>query len=288
MQRRSIVRYAGEYLSAPMIELVKCLSFSLGVSLVATWLLKLLRRRVRHGMEEGSQSLLANFVSFVATLFAFVLAFVIANLWGVYNQAGRVVRQEASGLRTIFQVSARFHSGERLQGLVRDYVHCVAVDEWPVMTKGEYSPKAERLKDSVWHEALDLIESGKNNPVLAKGVFDSLLQVNSARHERMGMLDSSIHPLLWVGLGITGSSTLVGFFFLGIKQKKAQLILDFLVLLCLSLNMYLMVALDKPFSGTGFTLSEKPFTTLDEQLTRELSSSSGKRLAPSPAMRSPE
>ena len=271
-----------------MIELVKCLSFSLGVSLVATWLLKLLRHRVRHGMEEGSQSLLANFVSFVATLFAFVLAFVIANLWGVYNQAGRVVRQEASGLRTVFQVSAQLHSGERLQALVRDYVHCVAVDEWPLMMEGEYSPKAERLKDGVWHEAIDLIESGTNNPVLTKGVFDSLVQVNSARHERMGMLDSSIHPLLWVGLGITGSSTLVAFFFLGIKQKKAQLILDFLMLLCFSLNLYLMVALDKPFSGTGFTLSKKPFTTLDEQLTSELSSSSSKRLAPPPALRSPE
>ena len=186
------------------------------------------------------------------------------------------------------QVSAQLHSGERLQVLVRDYVHCVSVDEWPVMMQGEYSPKAERLKDSVWHEALNLIESSKDNPALTKGAFDSLVQVNGARNERMGMLDSSIHPLLWVGLGITGSSTLVGFFFLGIKQKKVQLILDFLMLLCVSLNMYLMMALDKPFSGTGFTLSKKPFTTLEEQLTSELSSSSDKSLAPPPAMRSPE
>jgi hypothetical protein len=52
--------------------------------------------------------------------------------------------------------------------------------------------------------------------------------------------------------------------------------------------MYLMMALDKPFSGTGFTLSKKPFTTLEEQLTSELSSSSDKSLAPPPAMRSPE
>ena len=288
MRRRSIVRYAGKYLSAPMIELVKCLSFSLGVSLVATWLVKLLRHRVRHGMEEGSQSLLANFVSFVATLFAFVLAFVIANLWGVYNQAGRAVRQEASALRTIFQVSGQLHSGERLQGLVRDYVHCVAVDEWPLMMRGEYSPKAEQLKDSVWREALELIENGTNNSVLTRGAFDSLVLVNNARNERMGMLDSSIHPLLWVGLGITGSSTLVAFFFLGIKQKKAQLILDFLMLLCFSLNLYLTVALDKPFSGTGFTLSSRPFTMLDEQMTGELSSSSGKRLASPPVMRSAE
>jgi len=271
-----------------MIELLKCLSFSLGVSLVATWLVKLLRHRMRHGMEEGSQSLLANFVSFVATLFAFVLAFVIANLWGVYNQAGRAVRQEASALRTIFQVSGQLHSGERLQGLVRDYVHCVAVDEWPLMMRGEYSPKAEQLKDSVWREALELIENGTNNSVLTRGAFDSLVLVNNARNERMGMLDSSIHPLLWVGLGITGSSTLVAFFFLGIKQKKAQLILDFLMLLCFSLNLYLTVALDKPFSGTGFTLSSRPFTMLDEQMTGELSSSSGKRLASPPVMRSAE
>lgn len=271
-----------------MMEILKCLSFSLGVSVVAAWLMRLLRRRVRHGVEEGSQSLVANFVSFVATLFAFVLAFVIANLWGVYNQAERVVRQEASGLRTVFRVSAQLHSGERLQGLVRDYAHCVAVDEWPVMMRGEYSPKAERLKDSVWYEGINLIESGKNNPVLTKGVFDSLVQMNSARHERLGMLDSSIHPLLWLGLAITGSSTLVGFFFLGIKQKKAQFILDFLVLLCFTLNMYLMMALDEPFSGTGFTISKKPFATLDEQLTSELSYSSGKSLAPPPAMRSPE
>jgi hypothetical protein len=72
------------------------------------------------------------------------------------------------------------------------------------------------------------------------------------------------------------------------KLSTAQVVGELLLAESLSLNMYLMVALDKPFSGTGFTLSEKPFTTLDEQLTSELSSSSGKRLAPSPAMRSPE
>jgi hypothetical protein len=268
-----------------VIELAKCLSFSLGVSLAAAWLMKLLRHRLRHGMEEGTQSLVGNFVSFVATLFAFVLAFVIASLWGVYNEAEKVVRQEANGLRTICRVSAQLHSGERLQGLVRDYVHTVAVDEWPAMMRGEYSSKAEQLKDSVWNEALGLIECDKNNPVLTKGVLDSLVEMNSARRERLGMLDSSIHPLLWVGLGITGSSTLVGFFFLGVKQKRAQFILDFLVLLCFTLNMYLMMALDEPFSGTGFTLSKKPFTTLEEQLTTELSASSVKSLAPASATR---
>jgi hypothetical protein len=268
-----------------IIELAKCLLFSLGVSLVATWLMKLLRRRVRHGMQEGTQSLVGNFVSFTATLFAFVLAFVIADLWSVYNEAEKVVRQETNGLRTVFRVSAKLHSGERLQGLVRDYVHAVAADEWPAMMRGGRSLKAEQLKDGLWNEALGLVDCDNNNPVLTKEMLDSLVQANSARRERVGMLDSSIHPLLWVGLGITGFSTLVGFFFLGIKQQKAQFILDFLLLLCLSLNMYLMVALDEPFSGTGFTVSKRPFTMLEEQLTTELPASSGQSLAPAPAMR---
>jgi len=253
-----------------MIEFVKCLSFSLGTAFVATWLMKLLRHHFRHGMEEGTQSLVGNFVGFVATLFAFVLAFSIANLWGVYNEAEKIARQEADGLRTVFRVSVQLDSGEKLRGLVQDYVNSVAVDEWPAMMRGKSSPKTEQLKDGVWREALGLIESNKSNPVLAKGMFDGLVQMNSAREERLGMLHSSINPLLWIGLGITGSSTLVGFFFLGIKQRKAQFVLDFLVLLCFILNLYLMVALDEPFSGTGFTVSQQPFMNLAGHLAGEV------------------
>jgi uncharacterized membrane protein len=94
--------------------------------------------------------------------------------------------------------------------------------------------------------------------------------MNSARRERLGMLDGSIHPLLLVGLGITGFSTLAGFFFMGIKHKTVQFVVDFLVLLCITLNFYLVVSLDQPFSGTGFTLSNEAFATLADQMTTEL------------------
>jgi hypothetical protein len=269
-----------------MSEILKCLSLNLGISLLVAWLLNLLRRKVRHGIEESTQSLIGNAVSFVATLFAFLLGFVIVALWGIYNDAEKIVRVEANELRTIYRLSAHLQSGEKLQGLVRDYASSVATDEWPAMMQGTSSPKSDELKNSIWREALHLIDNDKNNPILAKETLDSLVRMNTARRERLDMLALSIHPLLLVGLAITGLSTVAGLFFLGIKHKRAQFIVDFLVLLCITLNMYLVVAVDQPFSGTGFTVSPKSFSTLADQMTTEITASANEKLAPSSSLQS--
>jgi len=221
-------------------------------------------------MDESTQSLVGNFASFVAMLFAFVLGFVIVNLWGTYNAADELVHKEANEVRTIYRLSAHLDSGEKLQGLLRDYARSVAIDEWPAMMQGKCSLESDQLKNTIWRETLNLVDNDKNSPILSKEALDSLVRMNSARRERLGMLDSSIHPLLLVGLGTTGLSTLAGFFFLGIKHKKAQFVVDFLVLLCISLNLYLVVSLDQPFSGTGFTLPNDAFATLADQMTTEL------------------
>jgi hypothetical protein len=258
-----------------MSEILKCLGLSLGLSIVGAGVFALLRRNLRHGLSESEQSLVGSGASFAATFFAFLLGFVIVGLWGTYSSAEKLVREETNELRTLDRLAANMRPGQKLQDLIRDYADSVATDEWPAMMQGKFSPRSDELKNSIWNETLSLIQSDKNSPLLGKEALDSLVRMNNARRERLSMLTSSVHPLLLVGLTVTGLSTLVGRFFLGIRRPRIQFLVDFLVLFCITVAMYLVVAVDEPFSGTGFTVSDKHFTALANQITTELPSAPG-------------
>ena len=59
--------------------------------------------------------------------------------------------------------------------------------------------------------------------------------------------------------------TLLGLFLLGSRVWKVQFLVDFMVIASVAISHYLLVALDDPFSGSGFFVKSDPFAELVER-----------------------
>ncbi|MFA6028298.1 MAG: DUF4239 domain-containing protein [Elusimicrobiota bacterium] len=252
-------------LSLLLAHLLPSLAAALGLAL----LLGALRRALKPALEEGAQALVGISVAFVSMIFAFILGFTLVNLWGNYAAAESVVQEEANEVRAIYRVAGFMPGGERLHALLKDYAGSIAKDEWPAMRRGEASPESDRLKNEVWRETLSLVSKGRGSAVMSSEVLDCLVRMNHARRKRLSMTESALHPLLLLALAVTGTSTFIGLLLVGVKNRRVQFLVDTLVALCIALNVNLLLSLDRPFSGTGFTVSNDAFSTLADRMNAD-------------------
>lgn len=249
-----------------MTEVAKCFGISASVSVVGALLMRELRGTLGLAQDEESTATIGAFVSFVATLFTFVLGFTIVNLWTFFNDANRLVLHEATSLRTVYRLAQTMPGGERLCVTLHDYTERVATGEWVAMTGGKMDPHADGLKDAVWVEALALVNDSRQNSTMAASLLGSLVQMNEDRRQRGAMLESKLHPLLRLTLAASALLTIAGFLFLGIKNRRAQFVIDSTMLGVIALNLYLLLALNNPFNGAGFSVPNEAFAALSSRI----------------------
>lgn len=224
------------------------------------------RRRVRCELDERSASAVGTVVSFVASLFAFVLGLTVVNLWSRYNEADHLVDQEATRVGMMYDLVAGLPRADKLRQALVTYAKSVAEDEWPAMAHGIMHAPSERLKNEVIAEAMALARHDPDAAVIAQSLVDNAITMNRDRHEREDLLSTSLHPLILVALGASGGFTLIGFFFITITNRRVQFLVDFTMIGTIVLNFYLLQALDHPLNGTGFSVSNEAFAKLHERI----------------------
>ncbi len=221
---------------------------------------------IQNKTQHIDQTLLGIAIGFVATIFSFLLGFVIVNLWEGYSEAERNTFIEATELRTIYRVAEGLTHGEKLQNIVKDYTQSVVKDEWIKMQAGDISPQADHYKNLLWKTALKLAKEHNGDEVLTSKILDAVIKFNDARRERIASLDSSLHPLLLYSLIATASFTIICFCFVETKKSRLHFLFDLFLVFCVVFNFYLIHSIDSPFSGKGISVTPAAFTHLSEQL----------------------
>ncbi|MES2308179.1 MAG: hypothetical protein V4507_04905 [Verrucomicrobiota bacterium] len=249
-----------------MNEVVKCILFSIGISLIFTLVSQFLRVFLKHELNEEQRGFLSSIIGFVSTLFAFVLGFLIVNLWTTYNGAESIVQKEVNSLRGIYRLVSELPDSEKVVQSIHSYLESLSHDEWPAMQQGHFSPKTDAFKDQLWHACIQKTLLPSSSPIISGKILDSLMEFNNARRERIALLESELHPLLVTALMITGGLTWIGFVILGSGRRRFLFFTDFVFSACIAINIYLLLALDKPFSGKGFTISDSEFVELAERV----------------------
>jgi hypothetical protein len=238
------------------------------------------KHKVCRPLENGQQSILGIATRFVATLFAFILGFTVAILWKDYREADKRVVNEATELRIICSLSRAVEQSQTLRDRVLAYTQAVIEEEWPAMTKGQTSPKADQARNRLWVESLALAKKYPQQKSFTEAILKALVQFDHDRRERMALLEKSVHPLIYYTLILSGISTIICFTFLSVRRTQLQYLLDAIIVSAVVFNIYLVSAIDLPFSGTGITVSPKPFLNLQQQLAAEI-----REAEPAPAER---
>jgi hypothetical protein len=188
----------------------------------------------------------------VGVIYAVVLAMVVVELWGTFDDAKFGTYTESNALIELHSYAQSLPQPAcgQLSGMTRAYTETVINEEWPMLGRLQVS-------ETAWHQEMGLraaVEAQQPQTSADQSRYQAALQaastLGSARRERVNETTHGIPSLLWVAL-IIGSVVTVGFAFMfGMRNLVAHIAVVFCLALLEGSLLLLIFELNYPFAGT--------------------------------------
>jgi len=188
----------------------------------------------------------------VGVLYAVLMAFAVIVVWEKFAIAEIDVGREAGAAATIYRLVDGIE-GEAGRALHRDltaYLLAAVDDDWPAMERGHGSEAATRALDNIYAATLTYRPTDQRGMVVFSEILQQLNAITEARRARLVKASGVVPDVIWVVLCF-GAIVTVGFtFFFGAANVRAQSIMTGGVALLIFCGMFVIIAIDHPFSGT--------------------------------------
>jgi uncharacterized protein DUF4239 len=185
-------------------------------------------------------------------VFALIIGFLAAGVWGDSDKARDAVSSEASALRSVVLLSDQLPppTAKRLRGLVRQQIETAVRGEWPAMARQEADLAAIPAPLA---QAQDLALSFKPSTAGAvdaqRELVSSLQQAFEARRQRIIVSDARVNAVKWVGLLALALVMLVGIACVHAGNRRTALLAMSLFAAAVAVVVVMLVAQDEPFTG---------------------------------------
>lgn len=155
-------------------------------------------------------SLSPQLVATIGLLFGLYMAFFANDIWSIRDRAQTMILQEADGLRGILSVAEALptETGGPLAAAVRAYAEA-AVQEWPLLARGEISVAARDLLRRLNQIALGEPLVSRLSFGLQTMLASHLAKAQSARYQRLALSRQRGDPLKWFAVACLGTLTLL-------------------------------------------------------------------------------
>jgi hypothetical protein len=193
----------------------------------------------------------AGVFAFLGTAFAVVLAFVVLEAFGSFNDAKAGAETEATAVVEMSRSSEFFKTDRtRIGGRLICYARAVIDDEWPAMKEGDRSPVVQEWVESLGQAFRQVVVHTPTEEV----AFLQLLEQDGNRVEaRRARLSESIRVVpapVWFILGL-GALLTIGFALLFADRREGFLVQGVLIAsVCglVSAGLLLVWFLDHPYA----------------------------------------
>src|SRR5687767_8710027 len=183
--------------------------------------------------------------------YAVLLAFVVIAVWQDYEAAQTNVESEAHELAGIYFLASRLPEPERtrIQDLAQAYARDVVEEEWPMMERGQTSPRADSLLRQLTLELLEFDPHTEGEQVLYESGLRQLHDAADARRSRLLEVREGIPDLLWVVLVVGGVITVSFTYLFGLKSNLAHALMVAALTLVICGILFTIGQFNNPFSG---------------------------------------
>jgi hypothetical protein len=219
--------------------------------LVAVVGLLVVQRLVPSDRREGQNDVAGFFYAVLGVAYAVLLAFVVIAVWQDYETAQTNVESEAHELAGVYFLASRLPEPQRtrLQDLARTYARIVVEEEWPMMERGQTSPRADSLVSQLRSKILGFDPRTKGEQVLYESGLSQLHDAADARRSRLLEVREGIPRLLWVVLVLGGVITVSFTYLFGLKSNLAHALMVAALTLLICGILYTIGEFNNPFSG---------------------------------------
>jgi Protein of unknown function (DUF4239) len=219
--------------------------------LVAVVGLVLVQRLVPRGLREEHNNVAGFIYAVLGVAYAVVLAFVVIAVWQDYKMAQTNVESEANELAGVYSLASQFPEPERtrVQNLARTYARVVVEEEWPMMERGQTSPRADSLVHQLGLKLLEFDPRTEGEQVLYERGLTQVHDVADARRLRLLQVREGIPTLLWVVLAGGGAITVCFTYLFGLKSNVVHGLMVAALTLVICSILFTIAEFDYPFSG---------------------------------------
>jgi protein-S-isoprenylcysteine O-methyltransferase Ste14 len=219
--------------------------------LVAVVGLLVVQRLVPPDRREEHNNVAGFIYAVLGVAYAVLLAFVVIAVWQDYETAQTNVESEAHELAGLYFLASRLPEPERtrLQDLARRYARVVVEEEWPMMERGQTSPRADTLLRQLRLELLRFDPQTEGEQVLYEQGLTNLHEALDARRSRLLEVREGIPNLLWVVLVVGGVITVSFTYLFGLKSNLAHALMVAALTLLICGILFTIGEFNNPFSG---------------------------------------
>ena len=150
------------------------------------------------------------FINIIGVLFGLTLAFLANDTWNAHDRAMNAVYKEADALRSLVVLASQLEEPQRsqLREALTDYAHA-SVGEWPLLAQRKSSPDVSTKADHL----LVMLSSPRTAKAAGDNVQALMLRkatdMRDDRDQRIGLSQTHINPLKWLGMAFLGLLTLL-------------------------------------------------------------------------------
>jgi hypothetical protein len=218
------------------------------------------RKCIKQGTLRQYHEVTDPLLSMVGMLFAILLGFMVASSMTRYDAARSNLQQEAGAVGDMFRIARALPEPAR-DKILKDcltYTEIVIDEEWKAMKDAQTSVAAWNAYGDIWHDASQFEPHDQKESNLHQCMLEVLTRLGDGRRTRAAQLSYSQPPSLWVVV-IVGVLAIICFtLFFDIDSVAFQVAMESIVVTVLSLNIYLLVSYDRPFTG-DVELTSAPF-----------------------------
>jgi hypothetical protein len=198
------------------------------------------------------------FIAVLGVVYGVLLAFAVIVVWEDFEEARDNVEREANSVGDLYRMAEALPDPVRqsIQREVIGYARVVIDLEWPMLREGRESADALRQSEALWAAVRAYEPNGAREEAVYAKLLDELQDVNDARRMRLLASREGIPPLVWAVLIGGGIVTVLFTYFFGLKSVRAQLMMTALYVAAIGFVLFLIAAIDYPFSGAVHIRSE--------------------------------
>jgi hypothetical protein len=238
-----------------------------GTVVVAILGLLLVRRLVPLDFLQMHHEVGGYMIGVMGTVYAVILAFIVFFVWNQYQIAAAAVVAEANGVGDLSRMIKRLPEPlqSQLRGALVNYLQVVIHSEWPAMGSQNESQEAWSAMEKIWEIYRRAnIPRDEHVQIFYSQSLQQMNNLSNSRRARLFASHGKVPTLIWVLLWLEGAIILGFTYFFGVRSIRSQCLMTIAFALIVSLNLFLILELDRPFGGLA-QISPMP---LEQELVR--------------------
>ncbi len=222
-----------------------------GCVLAATSFLFLVTRSSAAHARKESNDFTGAVVAVIGTTYAVILAFTLAGVWAMFQQAQANEEQEANALVNVFRIARQLKdpNAKAIQQLCVRYTDNALQREWPAMAKDEMPPEGGEMINQLWTLVGESQANAKPDAIAAYQLMEELRGLTQYRRIRDMQVREELPGILWTVLIAGGIITVASACFFGVPNFRFHLLQVLVLSFLISLVLVAIADIDQPYQG---------------------------------------